>query len=92
MNTKNYGSLTDALNDLKIRGYDSETQANCLYCCDLDLRLDSEDFKVDEIYDFNGEDCAANKASFYAITAKTGVKGIVLENNDGDTCKIVTHS
>ncbi|MEP7110647.1 MAG: phosphoribosylpyrophosphate synthetase [Ferruginibacter sp.] len=94
MNTKNYGSLTDALTDLKKRGYDSdfETQANCLYCGDLDLRLDPEDFKVDEIYRFNGEACAANKASLYAITAMTGVKGIVVEDNDGEACKIVTHS
>ena len=48
---KNYESLVAALDDLRKRGYaaDFATDTICLYCGDLDLRLDPEDFHVDEV-------------------------------------------
>lgn len=47
---KNYKSLTDALDDLKQRGYkeDFKTQTTCLCCGDIDVRLDPQDFNIDE--------------------------------------------
>ena len=86
---KNYNSLADALNDLKQRGYvaDFKTQTVCLYCGDLDMRLDPQDFIIDETYRFeeslNGSSCL-----LLAITSTTGLKGTVVDNYSPDSCSI----
>ena len=79
---KNYESLLDALYDLKERGYKAnfESQTFCLYCGDLDIRLDPEDFHVDEIYHF--KDSAGQEGpAVYAISSVTGVKGVLVDTN-----------
>ena len=78
---KSYESITDALNDLRKRGYeaDFETQTICLYCGDLDIRLDPEDFHVDEVYRFQGDSNPDDNAIIYAISSSTGVKGIIID-------------
>lgn len=78
---KNYESLIDALDDLKKRGYEADfaTQTVCLYCGDLDIRLDPEDFHVDEIYRFEGNSNPDNNTVLYAISSSTGVKGILVD-------------
>lgn len=79
---KNYETLSDALDDLRKRGYDSdfETQSFCLYCSDLDMRLDPEDFHVDEIYRFEEEFNSENSTVIYAISASSGVKGTLIDS------------
>jgi hypothetical protein len=78
---KNYDSLVDALNDLRKRGYEADfsTQSVCLYCGDLDLRLDPEDFNIDEFYRFEGDSNPDDSAVVYAISSSTGVKGILID-------------
>jgi hypothetical protein len=79
---KNYESLVDALDDLRKRGYeaDFEPQSNCLYCSNLDLRLNEEQFHIDEVYRFEGESNPDDNAVVYAMTTPTGIKGTVVEN------------
>jgi len=81
---KNYESPTDALNDLRKRGYDADfdLQSDCLYCADLDLRLYEEEFHVDEVYRFEGEPNPGDNAVVYALTSPTGVKGTVLDGKE----------
>ena len=83
---KNYQSLTDTLCDLKKKGYDAnfESQPFCLYCGDLDMRLDPEDFHVDEIYHFDGNSSPENPA-VYAISSTTAVKGILVDASGTDS-------
>jgi hypothetical protein len=78
---KNYSSLVDALADLKQRGYDAdfETASFCLYCSDLDIRLNPEAFNVDEVYRFEGDSTPDDSAVLYAITSDTGVKGTLVD-------------
>lgn len=78
---KNHGSLDDALDDLKKRGYDSdfEPESNCLYCNNLDLRLEEAEFHVDEVYRFEGESNPNDNAVVYAFTSDTGVKGTIVD-------------
>ena len=78
---KNYESLVDALADLKNRGYeeDFETASFCLYCSDLDIRLNPEEFHVDEVYRFEGDSNPDDNAVLYAITSHTGVKGTLVD-------------
>ena len=85
---KNYNSLTDALNDLKQRGYkaDFKTQTVCLYCGDMDIRLDPQDFNIDESYSFN--EGANGSCLLLAITSSTGVKGTVIDDYSTSSCSI----
>jgi hypothetical protein len=78
---KNYVSLTDALDDLRKRGYeaDFETQSPCLYCSDLDLRLIEEEFNIDEVYRFEADSDPDSNAVVYAISSAAGIKGTVLD-------------
>jgi hypothetical protein len=79
---KNYESLVDALADLRERGYyaDFGTDTVCLYCGELDMRLNPEEFQVDAVYRFEGGDSNPNdNAILYAITSSTGLKGTLLD-------------
>ena len=78
---KNYDSFVDALDDLRKRGYgnDFETDSFCLYCGDLDLRLNKEEFHVDEFYRFEEDSNPDNNAVIYAISSSTGVKGTIVD-------------
>ena len=78
---KTHESLVEALDDLRKRGYeaDFETQSFCLYCGDLDLRLNEEEFHVDEVYRFEGSSNPGDNAVLYAISSSTGVKGTIVD-------------
>lgn len=78
---KNYDSLIDALDDLKKRGYEADfaTQTVCLYCGDLDIRLNPEEFNVDEVYRFEGESNPDDSAVVYAISSSAGIKGTLVD-------------
>ena len=79
---KNYDSLVDALDDLRKRGYEADfsTETVCLYCEDLDIRLDPEDFHVDEVYRFEGDSNPDDNSILYAISSSTGVKGTLVDS------------
>ena len=78
---KNYKSLVDALDDLRKRGYEADftTDPVCLYCGDLDMRLNPEEFKVDEEYRFKGDPNHDEDAVVVAITSSSGVKGTLVD-------------
>src|SRR5262245_56092853 len=81
-NMKNFKSLADALSDLRNRGYKTDFSVNtfCLYCGDLDMRLDPEEFKVDEEYRFGGDASHAEDTVLVAITSANGTKGILVDS------------
>jgi hypothetical protein len=78
---KSYDSIVEALNDLKSRGYDADfgLASVCLYCGDLDLRLNPEEFNVDEVYRFEGDSNPDDSAVVYAISSTAGVKGTLVD-------------
>jgi hypothetical protein len=82
---KNYESLDNALSDFRKKGYEDDfgTPSFCLYCGDLDMRLDPEDFHVDEIDQIEGNSNPVDSATIYAISSSAGVKGTVVVNADG---------
>lgn len=78
---KNYDSLVDALDDLRKRGYEADfaTDTVCLYCGELDIRLNPEEFHVDEVYRFEGDSNPDDSSVLYAISSSTGVKGTLVD-------------
>jgi hypothetical protein len=84
---KNYQSLDNALSDLKKKGYEDDftTTSFCLYCGDLDMRLDPADFHVDEADEVKDDSNPADEVTLYAISSSTGVKGTLIVDADGET-------
>ena len=80
---KNYQSLNEALSDLKEKGYEANfgLQSFCLYCGDLDMRLDPEDFHVDYVYSVEAK-AGSRGLSVYAISTTAGAKGYQVDKND----------
>lgn len=78
---KNYSSLSEALNDLKKRGYteDFELQQHCLQCASLSLELEPEKFTVDEFYRFEGMSNPDDNSIVFAISSIDGVKGTLVD-------------
>ena len=81
---KNYESLGDALSDLRKEGYEDDfaTESFCLYCSDLDMRLDPEHFHVDEIDRVEGNSNPDNSPTVYAISSSAGVRGTLVVDAD----------
>jgi hypothetical protein len=81
---KNYESLSTALDDLRKRGYENNfaTDTFCLYCGDQDIRLDPEEFHIDEVYRFGSQPNPENSFIIYAITSLSGVKGTLVATDE----------
>ena len=77
---KNYQSLNDGLFDLRKKGYEDDftTESFGLYTGDLDMRLDPEDFHVDEIDKIEENSKPGNGPVIYAISSSVGVKGTLV--------------
>lgn len=81
---KNYESLDEALSDLKKKGYEDVfvTQSFCLYGIDPGMRLDPEDFHVDEIDRVEGNLNPGDTATIYAISSYAEIKGTLVVDAD----------
>ena len=82
---KNYLSLADALSDLRQRGYEAdfsaETETDCLYCGEFDMRLDPTEFCVDEVHRFYCSPGSEDNSTLYAISdPASGIKGTLLDS------------
>ena len=73
-----YETLTEAIKNLKERGYklDFNLTENCIIC--NEEKFDPEDFEITEVYRFEGDTDPADEAVLYAIESKKGVKGILI--------------
>ena len=82
---KNYESLNDALSDLRKKGYEDDfsTPAFGLYGGDLDMRLDPDDFHVDEIDPVEEHSTSGEIVTLYAISSSAGVKGTLVVDEGG---------
>ena len=76
-----YDTLTEALNGLKKRGYTENLNLKpfCIECPSLALQLYPEDFTIDEYYRFEGNSDPDDNSIIYAISAKDGLKGVLVD-------------
>jgi len=75
-----YDTLTEALNDLKKRGYtyDFNLKNSVLECAALDRLLHPAAFEVDEVYRFEGMTDPDDEAVLYAIRTSDGLHGTLV--------------
>ena len=73
-----YDTVSQAVNELKKRGYtlDFNLQENCIIC--NQQKFNPEDFKIVEVYRFEGDSDPADEAVVYAIESKNGLKGVLV--------------
>ncbi|PWH81596.1 phosphoribosylpyrophosphate synthetase [Brumimicrobium oceani] len=99
MNRKpTYDTVSEAVNDLIKRGYETDfyiqATKDCIVCNKTDLELSSDEFGIDEIHRFEGENDPGDSMIVYAISSKKHkVKGVLLNAYgvyaDGTTSKII---
>lgn len=73
-----YASVSQAIEILRKQGYttDFNLEENCLVCNNVKFTVD--DFKIVDVYRYEGNTDPADEASVYAIESKNGVKGILV--------------
>ena len=73
-----YDTVSQAVNELRARGYtmDFNLQENCIIC--NQQKFNPEDFKIAEVYRFEGDSDPADEAIVYAIESKNGLKGVLV--------------
>jgi len=66
---------------LKKQGYtqDFNLHSDWLECIRLDLKLNPEEFHVDEIFRFEGMNDPDDSEVLFAISSTTGVKGLLID-------------
>ncbi|MCC6865942.1 MAG: phosphoribosylpyrophosphate synthetase [Ignavibacteria bacterium] len=78
---KNYDTLSEAINDLRKRGYVNDFNLKCdsIECNNLKLKLSPYDFEITEFYRFEGNSNPDDEEIIYAITSNKGEKGIIVD-------------
>lgn len=77
---KTYDTLTEALNDLKIRGFtlDFNLRPDCIEC-EKTGKLSPVEFEITEVHRFEGMTNPDDSTVLYAIESRGGDKGVLLD-------------
>ena len=77
---KSYDTLTEAINDLKARGYtaDFNLRETQIECTSLGRKLSPAEFEITEVYRFEGETDPGDELVLYAIESTDGLKGTLV--------------
>jgi hypothetical protein len=78
---KVFETLTEAMADLKIRGYtqDFNLKSDWIECQPLNLQLRPTEFHVDEVHRFEGMNNPDDSSILLAIQSSTRVKGLLID-------------
>lgn len=78
---KTFETLSEAIEDLKKRGYENDFNLHpeWIECPPLNLRLRATDFHVDEVHRFEGMNNPSDSSILFAIRSPEGVKGLLVD-------------
>jgi hypothetical protein len=78
---KTFETLTEAMADLRKRGYryDFNLHTDRIECPPLNLQLRPSEFHVDEVHRFEGMTNPDDSSVLYAIQSPSGIKGILVD-------------
>ena len=83
---KSYETLTEAIEDLKKRGYDHDFNLDVdhIRSAAIDIEFRPEAFEVDEVYRFEGMTNPGDNMVLFAVRCKTGEKGVLMDAMGAD--------
>lgn len=78
---KNFETLSEAIANLKARGYvhDFNLHPEWIECAPLSLQLKPTEFHVDEVHRFEGMTNPDDSSILMAIQSTTGIKGLLVD-------------
>lgn len=78
---KTFETLSQAINALKVRGYtnDFNLHPEWIECPTLDMKLQPDEFHVDEVHRFEGMTNPDDSSVLYAIASTGGLKGVLVD-------------
>lgn len=81
MEMRTFETMTEAIADLKQRGYvhDFNLHPEWIDCPPLNLRMTPDQFHVDEVYRFEGATNPDDSSVLYAVNSWAGVKGLIVD-------------
>ena len=77
---RSFDTVTDAVKDLKVRGFniDFNVAFDKLICSNDEIRLNPDEFEIVEVYRFEGESNPSDEDVVYAVESKDEkVKGVL---------------
>lgn len=79
--SNSYETLTEAINDLKTKGYVNDFNQNGahLSCPNVNKDFKPADFTITATYRFEGMSNPGDNSVLYAITANDGTKGMLVD-------------
>jgi len=88
IHTYNYESVSNALEELKILGFDIDYNIN-----KKDFISDPHDFEIVHIFRYEGDSSADDEATVYGIKSKSGQKGVFVSgysaNSECDSARFL---
>jgi hypothetical protein len=86
MNTKFlYGTVTSAIKALRKAGFDKDFRIMGNDIGWNDTNIDIKDLKIVTVSRYEGNSDPADEASVYGLESKTGLKGILITNDDANS-------
>ena len=86
MNTKFlYGTVTSAIKALRKAGFDKDFRLMGSNIGWNDTNIDINDLKIVTVSRYEGNSDPADEASVYGLESKTGLKGILITNDDANS-------
>jgi hypothetical protein len=76
-----YATVTQALDDLKARGYVAEFdfKDEYLFSNEHGIQFNPQELKITEVYRFEGASDPEDSSVVYAIESASGIKGLVVD-------------
>lgn len=77
----NYATVTQALENLKARGYTDEFdfKDQYLFCNEKGIQFNPQELKITEVYRFEGASDPEDSSVVYAIESASGLKGVLID-------------
>lgn len=77
----NYAGVTQALADLRARGYTDEFdfKDDHLFCNSKGIKFNPLELKITEVYRFEGESDPEDSSVVYAIVSTNGLRGVIID-------------
>lgn len=86
MNTKFlYGTVTSAINALRKAGFNKDFSLVGNYIGWNNIKMGINDLKIVTVSRYEGNSDPADEASVYGLESKTGLKGILITNDDANS-------